>query len=100
MGGIAHDAVPGGSEAHGVAEGEPQHRGPDQRDEALGHDGEHVPPPHEAALEEGQARGHEHDQAGAKQHECCVSYVDWHGRHKATSESGFAGWPKYAEREL
>ena len=63
-------------EAKREAEGPPEHRRPAHRDEALHHDREHVLPPDEPAVEERQPRRHQHDEAGAQQHEAGVPGIE------------------------
>ena len=63
-------------EAEREPEGPPQNRGPAHRDEALHHDGEHVFPSDESAVKECQPRRHQHDQAGAQEHEGSIPSIE------------------------
>ena len=53
-------------EAQRVAAEIPEHGGPAHRHEALDHDGQDVFAADQAAVEERQARRHQHDEAGAR----------------------------------
>ena len=64
------------AEAHRESAQPPQHRRPAHRHEALDHDREDVLASHEAAVEEREAWGHQHDQAGAQDHEPRVTGVE------------------------
>ena len=57
------------AEAQRVADQPPQHRRDAHRDEALDHDRERVLSPDQPAVEEGEARRHQHHQARGKKHE-------------------------------
>ena len=73
---IADDAALAAAEAQRVADNHPEDCRPAHRDVALDHDSEHVATAHEPAVEEGQARGHQHHQAAAEQHECGVAGIE------------------------
>jgi hypothetical protein len=79
---ISQDAEEVGSAFHIAAKADretkrpPKHRGPTHGNEALDHYGQHILASDQAAVEEGQARRHQHDEAGAEQHESRVSGVD------------------------
>ena len=75
--GVADNAMPAWAKAHGIPEGKPQHRGPAQRHEALGHDGQHILAAHQSTVKESQPRRHQHDQAGTQQHEAGVAHIKW-----------------------
>ena len=62
---VADDPVPVAAETERIAVEIPDHRGPAHGNETLNHDGEDVFAPDQAAVEKGQAGGHQHDQAGA-----------------------------------
>ena len=64
----ADEAAVVGAEGQAVAEQHPLDADDAQQDEALHHDGEHVLAAHQAAVEEGQPRRHQHDQRRADQH--------------------------------
>ena len=72
---IADDAMPVAAEAQRIAVEIPNHGGPAHRDKTLDHDGQDVLAADQAAVEERQSRGHEHDQAGAENHETGVAGV-------------------------
>src|SRR5271165_1284802 len=77
---IADDAVPVAAETQRIAIQVPDHGRPAHGDEALDHDGEDVLASDQAAIKKRQARRHEHDQAGAKNHETGVTGVEM--KHK------------------
>ena len=77
---VPDDAPDVAGEAHGIADREPDDRGPAHGHEALDHDRQHVFPADQAAVKEGQARRHEHDQTGRHQHESRVARVE-HLKH-------------------
>ena len=73
---IADDAVPVAAEAERVAVQVPDDRGPAHGDEALDHDGQNVLAADQPAVEKGEARRHQHDQAGAQNHEAGITGVE------------------------
>ena len=73
---IADDAVPVAAEAQRIAVQIPDDGRPAHGDEALDHDGEDVLASHQPAVKERQAGCHQHDQAGAKNHEAGVTGVE------------------------
>ena len=73
---VADEAAGPARKAERVADGEPDHGRPAHRHEALDHDGQHVLAADQPAIEEGQARRHEHHQAGADEHEAGVAGVE------------------------
>ena len=73
---IADDAVPVTAEAQRISVEIPDDGRPAHRDEALDHDGKNVLSSYQPAVKEGEARGHEHDQAGAQNHETGITGVE------------------------
>ena len=73
---VADDAVPVTAEAQRVSVEIPDDGGPAHRDEALDHDGEDVLASYQAAVEESEAWGHQHDQAGAQNHETGITGIE------------------------
>src|SRR5205823_331745 len=57
-------------------EGEPEDGRPAHRDVGLHYDRQHVASADQPAVEEGKARGHQHDQAAAQQHEAGVTRIE------------------------
>src|ERR1035437_2260897 len=64
------------AEAHREPAEPPQNRGPTHGDEALDHDRQDVLAPYQAAIEKGQPWCHEHDQAGAQEHEAGIAGIE------------------------
>jgi len=73
---IADDAAGTAGEAQRITHGEPDDGGPAHRHEGLHHDGQNVPPAHQAAVKERQSRSHQHHQAAAKQHKAGIAGID------------------------
>ena len=73
---VADDAVPVAAEAQRIAIGVPDDGGPAHGDKTLNHDGQDVLAAHQAAIKEGETRGHQHDQAGAQNHETGISGIE------------------------
>ena len=73
IGDVTDDAADVGTEG----ETEPAENPDDGYDahgnETLHHDGEHIFPAYEAAVKEGESRGHEADQRRTEQNECGIS---------------------------
>jgi len=83
---VADDCAVSAAEAEAVADGEPDDVGDGHGGEALHHDGDDVFSSDEAAVEEGEAWCHEHDEGAAEQHEgdvagvkhlCCPLGFSW-----------------------
>ncbi len=89
---VADDAVPVAAEAERIAVEKPDHRRPAHGDEALNHDGEHVLASHQAAIKEGEAGRHQHDQAAAQNHETRITSVEMQHRGFSRQQSGSARW--------
>ena len=66
------------AERHRIPAHHPEHGRDAHRHEALDHDGEHVLPAHQTAIEERQSRGHQHHQAGGNEHEPDVACIPVH----------------------
>ncbi len=73
---IADDAVPVPAEAQRISVQIPDDGGPAHRDKALDHDGEDVLASYQAAVEESEAWGHQHDEAGAQNHKTGITGVE------------------------
>ena len=70
------DAALVGPKGEGVPDQHPQDADHGQRDERLHHGGQDVLRPDQSAVEERQARGHEHDQGGRREHPGGIAGVD------------------------
>src|SRR5260221_4495489 len=80
---IVGPALEVSAETHREPAEPPEDGRPAHGDETLDHDGQDVFPADEAAVEEGQARRHQHDQAAAEEHEPGISGVEVKGtRHQ------------------